>query len=183
VGIRKDVLQPLEVTETNGLKIAFIWAKWSNYFVSKVLGGQVFWYPDGEASSMEFRPGVPPGYLEMKWSWHWNPCQHILPVLHIIIHFYFLFSSYHAALVFACRNVVLVTQFFPLPLTDVPLLYSVPGFDIWSSLTTRTVFTHYLGITIVPAYRNISASTISSHWYPFRWVKENSRLSWGCHKD
>jgi hypothetical protein len=58
VGIRKDVLQSLEVTETNGLKIAFIWAKWSNYFVSQVLGGQVFWYPDGEASSMDFRPGV-----------------------------------------------------------------------------------------------------------------------------
>lgn len=42
VGIRNDVLQFLEVTKTNDLKIAFIRTKWSNYFVSAVLGGQVF---------------------------------------------------------------------------------------------------------------------------------------------
>lgn len=125
-----------------------------------------------------FDQGFPPGYLEMKWSWHWNPCQHILPVLHIIIHFYFLFSSYHAALVFACRNAVLVTQIFPLPLTDVPLLYSVPGFDIWSSLTTRTVFTHYLGL-------GNHCSCLQKHQcqhnkltlIPFQVGQENSRLS------
>lgn len=75
---------------------------------------------------MEFDRGFPPGYLEMKWIWHCNPCQHILPVLHIIIHFYFLFSSYHAALVFACRNAVLVTQIFPLPLPLTEYRYCTP---------------------------------------------------------